>query len=246
VPLKGKQQVLTLHLDKLAMVHVRTSVPVVTQFLVSGQSAQTEAHLNGANVNLLAPAGDSRLVLRAVGAEVLSGIANVMATPVVQLADGIGPEVLLAPGSARLFAFDLRQAGTIGIGVRASSDVVRSVLYDEQGNVRAQGVVQMPSLAPGRYYLTVEMPVDSAPVRVQPIVIGLKAPDTRPPFDILHRYVGAKEGGDALIYVPTPPAPPPGAEGEQDATASEAGEGDEPEGEPEGEPGEMAVEEEQQ
>lgn len=240
VNLKGKQQVLSLNLDKAAMLHLRTSVPVVTQFLVQGQPAQTEAHLYGANVNLPAPAGPSRLLLRAAGADSLSGVATVMATPVTQLADGIGPEVLLAPGSARLFSFEIKQPATIGIGVRASSDVVRSVLYDEHGAVQSQGVVQMPSLAAGRYYLTVEMPADSAPVRVQPIVLGLKTPDTRPPYDILRRYVEGKEDGEALIYVPPPPAPPPVADAQQEEeTPPEEGEGGESEGEteptPEGE-----------
>lgn len=248
VSLKGKQQVLSFNLDKVTMLHVRTEAPVATQFLVAGQPAQTEAHLNGANINLVAPVGTSRLLLRALGAESLSGVANVMATPVTQLADGPGPEVLLAPGSARLFAFDLKQAATVGIGVRASSDVVKSVLYDEHGTVQAQGVVQMPSLAPGRYYLTIEMPADSAPVRVQPMVIGLAAPDTRPPFDILHRYVEATEASDALIYEPPPPAPPPGteAEAEPDEAAPDAGDGAQPEAEPDSESGEMPVEEVQQ
>lgn len=246
VPLKGKQQVLSLKLDKVVMLHVRTSAPVVTQFLVAGQPSQTEAHLNGANLNLVAPAGASSLLLRAVGAESLSGVANVMATPVTLLTDGAGPEILLAPGSARLFAFDLKQPATVGIGVRASSDVVKSVLYDERGPVQAQGVVQMPSLAPGRYYLTVEMPADSVPVRVQPLVIGLTAPDTRPPFDILHRYVEATEGSEALIYVPPPPAPPPGSEVEPEAGEEEAAPDEGEGGEPESEPTDMPVEEEQQ
>jgi hypothetical protein len=98
----------------------------------------------------------------------------------------------------------------------------------------------MPNLAPGRYYLTVEMPADSAPVRVQPIVLGLKTPDTRPPYDILRRYVEAKEGEEALIYVPPPPAPPPAADAQQEEEESEGAEpkSDEPEvGESEGESG---------
>lgn len=235
VSLKGKQQILSFNLERASMLHLRTSIPVVTQLLVQGQPAQTEAHLNGANINLPTPAGHSRLLLRAVGADSLSGVATVMSTPVTQLSDGIGPEVLLAPGSARLFTFEIKQPATIGIGVRASSDVVRSVLYDEHGAIQSQGVVQMPNLAPGRYYLTVEMPADSAPVRVQPIVLGLKTPDTRPPYDILRRYVEGKEDGKALIYVPPPPAPPPAADVPQ---VEEEGEGAEPkEGESEGESG---------
>jgi hypothetical protein len=242
VALKGKQQVLSFNLDKAAMLHLRTDVPVVTQFLVQGRPAQTEAHLHGANINLPAPAGASRLLLRAVGADSLSGAATVMTTPVVQLADGAGPEVLLAPGSARLFAIDVKQAATIGIGVRASADVVRSVLYDEHGSVQSEGVVQLPTLAPGRYYLTVEMPTDSAPVRVQPIVLGLRQPDPRPPYDILRRYVEAGEGSEALIYVPPPPEPPQGADVQQEEASPDEGTGEEPDSES----GEVPAEEEQQ
>ncbi len=247
VNLEGKQQVLEFNLDRVTMLHLHTRVPVVTQFLVQGQPALTEAHLYGADINLPAPAGLSRLVLRAIGADSLSGVATVTATGVTELTEGVGPEILLAPGSARLFAFDLGQPVTIGIGVRASSDVVRSVLYDEHGTVQSRGVVQMPTLVPGRYYLTVEMPADSEPVRVQPIVVGLKKPDTRPPFDILQRYVKAKEGSGGLIYVPPPPAAPDaatetaaptaddqqgdaasGADAQQDEAPSGEGDGSEP------------------
>jgi hypothetical protein len=223
VNLKGKQQVLSMDLDRAAMLHLRTTVPVVTQYLVPGRPAQTEAHLHGANINLLAPAGSSRLVLRAVGADSLSGAATVLMTPVIPLADGPGPEMLLAPGGGRLFSFDLRQPATVGIGVRASSDVVRGVLYNERGALQSQGVVQMPALVAGRYYLSVEVPAASAPVKVQPIVLGLNEPDTRPPYDILRRYVQAKEGGDALLYETPPPAPPPTAAGQDSETPPEEG-----------------------
>ena len=204
VTLSGKSQILSLKIEKPSMLHVRTSVPVVTQFIVEGKSPQTEAHLQGANINLLAPAGLSRLALRAVGAESLSGVANVLVSEVSTLSEGVGAELLLAPGSARLFSFELKQRATLGIGVRASSDIVSSVLYDASGVVQAKGVVQMPTLQPGHYYLAVEMPADAAPVLIQPIVFGLSKPDTRPPFEILQRYVEGRSN-DALIYVPPLP-----------------------------------------
>jgi hypothetical protein len=204
VNLAGKSQILALQLERPTMLQVRTSVPVVTHFVVDGKPPQTRAHLQGANINLLAPAGLSRLVLRAVGAESLSGVATVMSTPVSNLGEGAGPEVLLAPGSARLFSFELKQRASVGIGVRASSDIVSSVLYDASSVVQAQGVVQMPTLQPGRYYLAIEAPTDTAPVLVQPIVFGLSKPDTRPPYDILRRYVEGRNV-DAMIYVPQEP-----------------------------------------
>lgn len=247
IGLHGKQQLLAFQLEQPVMLQVRTSVPVVTQFLVRGQPPRTEAHLYGASVNLPAPAGAALLMLRAVGADSLSGVATVTATPATRLAEGPGPEVLLAPGSARLFAFDLEHATTVGIGVRASSDVVRAVSYDAHGTLQSEGVVQMPTLVPGRYYLAVEMPPDSAPVRVQPIVLGLKRPDLRPPHDILRRYVEAKDDGEALLYVPPPPAPPPAATAPDEAESEEAApkEGEEGEGEPSDESGNSPAEEAQ-
>jgi hypothetical protein len=210
VSLSGKSQILALQLERPTMLHVRTSVPVVTHFVVNGKSPQTEAHLQGANINLLAPAGSSRLVLRAVGADSLSGVATVMATEVSNLSEGAGPQVLLAPGSARLFTFELKQRAQLGIGVRASSDIVRGTLYDASSVVQAQGVVQMPTLQPGRYYLAVETPTDTAPILVQPIVFGLTQPDTRPPYEILRRYVEGRHV-DAIIYDPRPVEAPPAA-----------------------------------
>ncbi len=210
IELSGKSQCLNLQLERPTMLHVRTSVPVVTHYVIDGKPAQTEAHLQGANVNLLAPAGASRLVLRAVGSDSLSGVATVLATEANALNEGAGPEVLLAPGSARLFYFDLKQRAPVGIGIRASSDIVSSTLYDAGAAVQAQGVVQMPTLQPGRYYLVVEAPADTAPVLVQPIVFGLTKPDTRPPYDILRRYADARNA-DAIIYEPNEPEPQPEA-----------------------------------
>ena len=65
VNLRGKSQILNFKLERATMLHVRTNVPVVTHYMVEGQPPLTEAHLQGANINLLAPAGASRLILRA-------------------------------------------------------------------------------------------------------------------------------------------------------------------------------------
>jgi hypothetical protein len=201
VSLKGKTQILNFKPERTTMLHVRTSVPMVTHYIVEGLAPRTEAHLQGANINLFAPEGASRLVLRAVGADSLSGVATVLTTEVGSLGEGAGPQILLAPGSARLFTFELKRQSQVGIGVRASSDIVSSVLYNERGAVQSQGVVQMPTLLPGRYYLSIETPAETAPVLVQPIVFGLKIPDTRPPYEILRRYVEGKDN-DALLYMP--------------------------------------------
>ena len=245
VNLAGKTQILAFRLERPTLLHVRTSVPVVTHFMVDGKSPQTGAHLQGADINLLAPAGLSRLVLRAVGADSLSGVATVMVTETTNLSEGAGPEVLLAPGGARLFSFAIGQRTPVGIGVRASSDIVSSILYDAAGVVLAQGVVQMPTLQTGRYYLSIEMPADSAPVLVQPIIFGLNKPDTRPPYDILRRYVEGRNV-DAIIYQPEVPADNVSKSARNKAAASAEEEGESPSGEEEQPAEEQLSEEEQQ
>lgn len=230
VSLSGKTQILGFKPDRPVMLNVRTSVPVVTQFLVDGQAPQTQAHLRGANVNLLAPAGASRLVLRAVGADSLSGAATVMANEVSKLIEGTGPGILLAPGSARLFSFELGQQSAVGIGVRASSDTVNSVLYNERGVVQSQGVVQMPTLLPGHYYLVIEAPADSSPVMVQPIVFGLTKPDTRPPYEILRRYAEGRDN-EALLYVPPLPGQATNAKNDAETETVEESSAPAPDGE---------------
>lgn len=245
--LAGKQKLLTFALDTPAMVQLRGDTPLVAQILRRGQGARTETQTNGARLNLPLFGGPASVLLRALGADALSGTLAAHATPMVTLTDGVGPEVLLGSGDARLFGFDLQHPATLGIGVRASTDVVRAVLYDTSGAVRAEGVVQMPTLPPGRYFLAVEAPPDSAPVKVRPIVLGLTRPDTRPPYDILRRYVEiGDEDGPPLIYVPPPPPPPPSAvaseesndlqgqegDGQEEGEAPYEGEGQEEAGEP--------------
>lgn len=202
VALRGKQQVLNVALTQTTLLHLRTTTPVVTQFAAPDRSPSTEAHLYGANGSWLAPAGVSRLMVRAAGTEQLSGTASLLTTTATALLDGVGEDVLLAPGGARLYSFEIKQERPIGIGVRASSDVVRSVLYDEHGARRAEGVVQMPTLPAGRYYLVIDIPVDSAPVRLRPIILGLQEPDTRPPAEVLRRFVESKDGAAPLLYMP--------------------------------------------
>ena len=60
----------------------------------------------------------------------------------------------------------------------------------------------MPRLAAGRYYLAIEAPESSAPVRARAIVLGLARADTRPPYEVLRRYVEAQGDATALLYDP--------------------------------------------
>jgi len=77
----------------------------------------------------------------------------------------------------------------VGIGVRASSDLIEARLMDEGGQPLSQGVVQMPSLRPGSYYLAIRAPAPGAPIQVRPLLVGKKAPDSGPPREVIRDYL---------------------------------------------------------
>ena len=68
--------------------------------------------------------------------------------------------------------FDVAQQGRVGIGVRADSDVVSCSLLDGDGRRMTSGVVRMPELQPGAYYLVLRAQADAEPVRARPAVAG--------------------------------------------------------------------------
>lgn len=226
--LQGEAQLLALQAQGPVMLHVRSETALVSQFLLTGQAPRTDVHLQGASLNLPVPAGTARLLLRPLGAAVLAGKAALVATPAMPIGEGVGPELLLAPGDARLFGFELKQPAAVGIGVQASADVVRCALYDERGAALGEGVVQMPELRAGRYFLAIENPGDAAPVRVRPILLGSLAPDTRPPYEVLRRYVEADESAPSLIYVLTEKGQAPGSAGQEPDEPDPAGDAGSP------------------
>ncbi len=226
LPLQGESRLLAYQTTGPSMLHLRSETALVSQFLPPGQAPRTEAHLRGTSLNLPVPAGTARLLLRPLGAARLAGTATLVATPAIPIGEGAGPELLLAPGDARLFSFELKQPAAIGIGARASADVIRCALYDERGAALGEGVVQMPELRAGRYFLSIENPGDGAPVRVRPILLGTSAPDTRPPYDVLRRYVEADETAPGLLYVLPEQGQAPGSAGlepDEPVPAGEAG-----------------------
>src|SRR6185436_9144532 len=89
-----------------------------------GIPSEVRVGAEGTRLDAFVPAGRTELVVRALGGGVLSGALDVTATPVTPVAEGLGPEVLLAPGSSRLFSFETHEEGAVGVAVRASADTV--------------------------------------------------------------------------------------------------------------------------
>jgi hypothetical protein len=77
----------------------------------------------------------------------------------------------------------------IGVGVRASVDVAHCRLIDAQGQLLGTGVTQMHELPAGDYVLVVEVPLDAAPVDVEPALVGVRLPSTAPPDAVKRSYI---------------------------------------------------------
>lgn len=146
------------------------------------------------------PGGRGELAVRGFGGFPLSGALEVIGTPVRQIGEGLGPEVLLGPGDVEAFRFSVTRQGHVGVGVRADSDGVDCELLTESGRRLGRGVVQMHELEPGGYLVVVRRTQGSSAVRARPAVVGVDRPPSGPPEDEIRRYlalarVGATSSG---------------------------------------------------
>src|SRR5439155_1017726 len=126
----------------------------VTPEAASDAERPLTLHVRGAGAEAVLVAGDGRVARGtdlALGKEggTLWGTAEVTASRVTKIGEGLGPERLLPAGGTALFSFTVTREGPVGIGVRASPDVVSCTLLDAQGKRLGTGVVQMPTLQPG-------------------------------------------------------------------------------------------------
>jgi hypothetical protein len=186
--LSGALASFELMLEEPAVVHLRTATPVATRLLLPGAAERVDVHPDGARLDAFLPDRSARLTLRGL-AGALTGRAELTTTPVTALGEGLGPRILLAPGASRVFSFRLQHSGPIGIGVRASEDVVETLLLDAAGTVLGGGAAQMPSLQPGVYLLELRAPRDAGPVTAQAALVGLDPPDTGPPEEVVRQYL---------------------------------------------------------
>jgi hypothetical protein len=185
-PLWGKAALLSVPPGPARLVTMQTDVPVVLRDRVTGIPT---IYPSGAAASLFQPKGQPLDIdILAAGAAPLGGAAHFAAIQAIPITDGLGPHDAVGPGQSRLFSFSLTSARLIGVGVRGDVDDAICRLLASDGTELGRGVVQMHDLAPGTYYLAVDVPADGVTTNLQPSLVGLTPPDDGPPPDVIDSY----------------------------------------------------------
>lgn len=188
VRLAGPSTGIALTPAQTGMLTIRVPGPVVAEVRRANGTAQTVLSLDGAPIHLALPAGAVQVWLRGVLGP-LSGTADVGFTPATPISEGLGPEIAMGPGDARLFAITVPTDGSVGLGLRADAERVSAVLYDAAGAEVARGAAMMPRLTAGTWLLSLQVGEDARPVRVRPAVVGVTKPGDGPPDDVILTYL---------------------------------------------------------
>ena len=103
--LHGKAMLVRVELGHPALLHLRTVTPVATRLVRPEGEPEIELHPNGCMLDAYLPSGSAELGLRAVSGLELAGSAELTASEVTAIDEGLGPESLLPPGETRGFSF---------------------------------------------------------------------------------------------------------------------------------------------
>jgi hypothetical protein len=188
--LKTSSEAFQIKTPAPVLLHVRMPAQSISMLKRASEEPEIAVHPGYTLIEAYLPAGTSQFYLRSIGGSPLSGSVEFTASPIISISEGLGPAVLLGPGDSRIFSFEVKLAGPVGIGVRASSDVIEAELLSSKGKSIGKGTVQKFNLDPGIYLLVLRAPTEGAPVRVQPAVVGVVPPSTGPPEDVIRKYLG--------------------------------------------------------
>jgi hypothetical protein len=189
VRLEGDAMALTLDGSAPRLLHARTTAPVILALRQGEAAAEPLLFPAGAELHRYLAAGAAELRLYAPHDGQLAGALELTATPIVQVADGLGDPRPLAPGATLLFGFEVTRATTVGVGIRSEPDRAVVRLLDSSGNVVGEGVAQLRRLQPGRYLIEARAPADGHTIMVRPAVVGTMPAPSGPPPEVAAQYL---------------------------------------------------------
>jgi len=189
--LSGARETLKLEAREPTVFHLRGVEPMAVRIKRPDGHVDAAVYPSGLALDLYAAPGTTEVTVRGLGGRALTGSLDITTSTVATIGEGVGPELLLGPGEARFFAFDVRHAGKVGVGVRSDSDRVETELQDATGTLIGKGIAQMPELKTGHYLLVLRLARDATPARLRPAIVGLVPPDTGPPDEVKRQYIEA-------------------------------------------------------
>ena len=199
--MKGVTRAERVKLAAPAVVRVRADSGVCG-VVVDDRVVASSGEGTGCDLSTALPVGEHTIAVRGFAGAALTGTVTVTAEPIPTLGEGIGDELLLLPGEARLLRVPLENDGELGIGIQVGAEVLRCALLDPFGVVVAEGCQLFGRFTRGTYLLRVALDDDEGPRRFRPVVFGLKGAEIDVPDAFLN---------DFFRRVPRPVAPPPPA-----------------------------------
>lgn len=187
--LEGPAMALGLKPPGPVLLHVRTTAPVIATLADGAAKAAPEVFPAGADMHRLLSGGPADLRLYPAQDGPLAGSLDLSSTPVTLVGEGVGEARAVAPGGTALFAFDVRRAGPVGVGIRAEPDAVSVRLLDATGRPLGTGLSQLHRLDPGRYVVEATVPPDATTTLIRPAVVGIDPPPSGPPPEVVQDYL---------------------------------------------------------
>ena len=190
--LSGKSKNIQLNLKKDTMLHLSSSTPMLMERSSADGDYQFVTAINGLTYNHLLLKGSHNINLYALTDQELQGTMRAYNSTISTLKEGLNKKRLLPPGQSRLFQFTVQESTRMGVGIQAEQDVLDCTLYDSQGRLLGEGVVQLHELDAGKYYLSVN--ADSHVehnVGFRVALVGLSKPTSGPPEEVIKKYMKA-------------------------------------------------------
>jgi len=189
IKLSDQQQSFVFERGSAGFISLQAAMPLIAQIRRNGLPDQVRVFAGGLKTSLFLPQGKSQLKLESTTNQDLSGLLNIAELKQVELKEGLGKQVSLLPGDARIYRFSMPESQDVGIGVQASVDVALAYLFNQRGELLGDGVTQKHRLSAGNYYLMVELPAEpGSGVEIRPAIVGLESRDTGPSKEIMLDY----------------------------------------------------------
>ncbi len=189
VPLQSGRVDRTLVLSSDALVRVFGDSGVCGLFKGNDLLAVNGLDTGCELVRILTP-GTYRLLVRPFAGRPATGTLRWTAEAVSALGEGTGTEEWLAPGGARLFRFETKGKGKVGLGIQSTSEALDCLITNDAYQPIGDGCQQYLTLDKGAYLLLVRNAArpGAVPIAFKPVLLGLSGDKNEIPEDFLKHF----------------------------------------------------------